>query len=114
MIHRSITRFFLGFKLVVTDKELSVKDVGKQVKNVLSDAMNAISSSFMGDFVSMPNDEIRRYSRMEKLMENKLSRVVLKVRRLNKNDFGYLLEHIYGRTGTAYAKILSLRCRSKA
>lgn len=94
-------RFFLGFKLVVTDKELSVKEVGKQVKNVLSDAMNAISSSFMGDFVSMPNDEIRRYSRMEKLMENKLSRR-FKVRRLNKNDFGYLLEHIYGRTGTAY------------
>lgn len=94
-------RFFLGFKLVVTDKELSVKDVGKQVKNVLSDAMNAISSSFMGDFVSMPNDEIRRYIRMEKLMENKLSRR-FKVRRLNKDDFGYLLEHIYGRTGTAY------------
>lgn len=94
-------RFFLGFKLVVTDKELSVKNVGKQVKNVLSDAMNAISSSFMGDFVSMPNDEIRRYIRMEKLMENKLSRR-FKVRRLNKNDFGYLLEHIYGRTGTAY------------
>ena len=94
-------RFFLGFKLVVTDKELSMKDVGKQVKNVLFDAANAISSSFMGDFVSMPNDEIRRYSRMEKLMENKLSRR-FKVRRLNKNDFGYLLEHIYGRTGTAY------------
>ena len=94
-------RFFLGFKMVVTDKELSVKDVGKQVKNVLFDAANAISSSFMGDFVSMPNDEIRRYSRMEKLMENKLSRR-FKVRRLNKNDFGYLLEHIYGRTGTAY------------
>ena len=94
-------RFFLGFKLVVTDKELSVKDVGKQVKNVLFDVANAISSSFMGDFVSMPNDEIRRYSRMEKLMENKLSRR-FKVRRLDKNDFGYLLEHIYGRTGTAY------------
>ena len=94
-------RFFIGFKLVVTDKELSVKEVGKQVENVLFDAANAISSSFMGDFVSMPNDEIRRYSRMEKLMENKLSRR-FKVRRLNKNDFGYLLEHIYGRTGTAY------------
>ena len=94
-------RFFIGFKLVVTDKELSVKDVGKQVKNVLYDAANAIGHSFMGDFVSMPNDEIRRYIRMEKLMENKLSRR-FKVRRLNKNDFGYLLEHIYGRTGTAY------------
>ena len=34
-------------------------------------------------------------------METKLSRR-FKVRRLNRNDFGYLLEHIYGRTGTAY------------
>ena len=94
-------RFFLGFKLVVTDKELSIKEMGKAAKNLLYDAANAIGHSFMGDFVSMPNDEIRRYSRMEKLMENKLSRR-FKVRRLNKNDFGYLLEHIYGRTGTAY------------
>lgn len=94
-------RFFIGFKLVVTDKELSVKEVGNAAKNLLHDAVNAIGHSFMGDFVSMPNDEIRRYIRMEKLMENKLSRR-FKVRRLNKNDFGYLLEHIYGRTGTAY------------
>ena len=94
-------RFFLGFKLVVTDKELSVKEMGKTAKNLLHDAANAIGHSFMGDFVSMPNDEICRYSRMEKLMENKLSRR-FKVRRLNKNDFGYLLEHIYGRIGTAY------------
>lgn len=94
-------RFFLGFKLVVTDKELSVKEMGKTAKNLLHDAANAIGHSFMGDFVSMPNDEIRRYIRMEKLMENKLSRR-FKVRRLNKNDFGYLQEHIYGRTGTAY------------
>ena len=83
-------RFFLGFKLVVTDKELSVKEMGKTAKNLLHDAANAIGHSFMGDFVSMPNDEIRRYSRMEKLMENKLSRR-FKVRRLDKNDFGYLL-----------------------
>ena len=48
---------------------------------------------------------------MEKLMENKLSRR-FKVRRLNKNDFGYLLEHIYGRTGTAYED-LRLRCHLK-
>ena len=94
-------RFFLGFKLVVTDKELSVKEMGKTAKNLLHDVANAIGHSFMGDFVSMPNDEIRRYIRMEKLIENKLSRR-FKVRRLNKNDFGYLLEHIYGRTGTAY------------
>ena len=55
----------------------------------------------MNDFVSMPNDEINRYMKMEKLLENKISRR-FKVRRLDKNDFGYLIEHIYGRDGVAY------------
>ena len=75
MIHRSITAFFLGFKLVVTDKELSVKEMGKTgQRTCCMTRQMLLVSSFMGDFVSMPNDEIRRYSRMEKLMENKLSR----------------------------------------
>ena len=38
---------------------------------------------------------------MEKLLENKISRR-FKVRRLDKNDFGYLIEHLYGRDGIAY------------
>ena len=55
----------------------------------------------MNDFVSMPNDEINRYMKMEKLLENKISRR-FKVRRLETNDFGYLIEHLYGRDGVAY------------
>ena len=55
----------------------------------------------MNDFVSMPNDEINRYMKMEKLLENKISRR-FKVRRLEINDFGYLMEHLYGRDGIAY------------
>ena len=55
----------------------------------------------MNDFVSMPNDEINRYMKMEKLLDSKISRR-FKVRRLDKNDFGYLMEHIYGRDGIAY------------
>ena len=38
---------------------------------------------------------------MEKLLENKISRR-FKVRRLEINDFGYLMEHLYGRDGIAY------------
>lgn len=49
----------------------------------------------------MPNDEINRYMKMEKLLENKISRR-FKVRRLKINDFGYLMEHLYGRDGIAY------------
>ena len=49
----------------------------------------------------MPDDEINRYMKMEKLLENKISRR-FKFRHLDKNDFGYLIEHIYGRDGVAY------------
>ena len=54
----------------------------------------------MSDFVSMPNDEINRYMKMEKLRENKIS-LRFKVRRLEIHDFGYLMEHLYGRDGIA-------------
>ncbi len=66
-------RFFLGFKLVVTDKEI-VREDGKTGEKRAIRRDERYQQFFMGDFVSMPNDEIRRYSRMEKLMENKLSR----------------------------------------
>lgn len=60
-----------------------------------------INHVLMNDFVSMPNDEINRYMKMEKLLENKISRR-FKVRRLESSDFGYLMEHLYGRDGIAY------------
>lgn len=60
-----------------------------------------MNHKLMGDFVSMSNDEILRFQKMEKLLENKISRR-FKIRRLDKDDFGYLIEHLYGQTGTAY------------
>ncbi|HDO9788342.1 TPA: ATP-binding protein, partial [Clostridioides difficile] len=60
-----------------------------------------VNHTLMNDFVSMPNDEINRYMKMEKLLENKISRR-FKVRRLEIHDFGYLMEHLYGRDGIAY------------
>ena len=55
----------------------------------------------MNDFVSMSNDEINRYVKMEKLLKNKISRR-FKIRRLEAKDFAYLMEHLYGRDGIAY------------
>ena len=63
--------------------------------------LNEVNHTLMNDFISMPDDEINRYMKMEKLLENKISRR-FKFRRLEKNDFGYLIEHIYGRDGVAY------------
>lgn len=94
-------RFFIGFKLILNEQEVTIKSVGQQAANTLSDFLHDVNHKLMGDFVSMGNDEIGRFMKMEKLLENKISRR-FKIRRLDKDDFGYLIEHLYGQTGTAY------------
>lgn len=94
-------RFFIGFKLMVTEQEVNVKSMKKSASMTFKDFLHEVNHHFMGDFLSMSNDEITRFQKMEKLLENKISRR-FKVRRLEVNDFGYLMEHIYGRDGVAY------------
>ena len=94
-------RFFLGFKLLLNEQEVTVKNIGKDMANTFSDFIHEVNHKLMGDFVSMSNEEIGRFSKMEKLLENKISRR-FKIRRLDKNDFGYLIEHLHGQSGTAY------------
>ncbi|NOW06738.1 ATP-binding protein [Clostridium beijerinckii] len=94
-------RFFIGFKLLLNEQEVTIKNIRQGAVNALSDFLQDVNHKFMGDFVSMSNNEIGRFTKMEKLLENKISRR-FKVRRLDKNDFGYLIEHLYGQTGTAY------------
>lgn len=94
-------RFFLGFKLMVTEEQLNLKNMKKSAWLTFAEFLHEVNHTLMNDFVSMPNDEINRYMKMEKLLENKISRR-FKVRRLEINDFGYLMEHLYGRDGIAY------------
>ena len=85
-------RFFLGFKLMVTEEQLNLKNIKKSAWLTFTEFLHEVNHTLMNDFVSMPNDEINRYMKMEKLLENKISRR-FKVRRL---------EHLYGRDGVAY------------
>ena len=94
-------RFFLGFKLMVTEEQLNLKNIKKLAWLTFTEFLHEVNHTLMNDFVSMPNDEINRYMKMEKLLENKISRR-FKVRRLEIHDFGYLMEHLYGRDGIAY------------
>lgn len=99
--HQVDYRFFIGFKLLLNEEEVSMKAMGKNIKNSLSSFVRDVNHHLMGDFVSMPHEEIRRFSKMESLLQNKISRR-FKVRPLDKNDFGYLIEHLHGQTGMAY------------
>ena len=94
-------RFFLGFKLMVTEDEVNLKNIKKSVFLTFREFLNEVRHTLMNDFVSMSNDEINRYMKMEKLLENKISRR-FKIRRLEAKDFAYLMEHLYGRDGIAY------------
>ena len=94
-------RFFIGFKLIVTEEKVSLDSMKKSAFMTFKEFLNEVNHTLMNDFISMPDDEINRYMKMEKLLENKISHR-FKFRRLDKNDFGYLIEHIYGRDGVAY------------
>lgn len=94
-------RFFIGFKLLLNDQEVSIKSIGAEIKKAFEEFIHGVNHKLMGDFVSMSNDEIDRFSKMEHLLESKISRR-FKIRKLDKNDFGYIIEHLYGQTGTPY------------
>ncbi|EAC3180757.1 ATP-binding protein [Listeria monocytogenes] len=94
-------RFFIGFKLSLNDQEVTIKNVSNEFWISLQDFFHDVNHKLMGDFVSMSNDEIERFSKMENLLENKISKR-FKIRRASKDDFGYIIEHIYGQTGTPY------------
>ncbi|MFD1452546.1 conjugal transfer ATPase TcpF [Oceanobacillus sojae] len=99
--HQVDYRFFIGFKLLLNEEEVSMKSMGNSIKNSLSSFVRDVNHHLMGDFVSMPHDEIRRFLKMESLLQNKISRR-FKIRPLDKNDFGYLIEHLHGQSGIAY------------
>lgn len=85
----------------MTEEKVSLESMKKSAFMTFKEFLNEVNHTLMNDFISMPDDEINRYMKMEKLLENKISRR-FKFRRLDKNDFGYLIEHIYGRDGVAY------------
>ena len=94
-------RFFIGFKLMATEQEVNLKNIKNSAFLTFKEFLQEVNNKLMCDFVSMPDDEINRYMKMEKFLENKISRR-FKVRRLEAKDFGYLMEHLYGSNGIAY------------
>ncbi len=94
-------RFFIGFKLIATDEEVNLKSLKKSFFSGIQEFVYGVNHHLMGDFVSLSNEEIRRYTKLEKLMESKLARR-FKVRRVTPSDLTYLIEHIYGEKGTPF------------
>lgn len=56
-------RFFIGFKLLLNEQEISVKNMGAEIKKAIQEFFYGVNHKLMGDFVSMPKDEIDRFLR---------------------------------------------------
>lgn len=94
-------RFFLGFKLLENQTEVSVKKIRDDIKMTVSNFVREVNSRLAGDFNSISNTEMARYSRLEKQLRKKISRR-FSFRRLTEKDFGYLIEHLYGQSIVPY------------
>ena len=58
-------RFFIGFKLIVTEEKVSLDSMKKSAFLTLKEFLNEVNHTLMNDFISMPDDEINRYMKME-------------------------------------------------
>lgn len=94
-------RFFLGFKLLGGQAEVSVKKIKDDIRMTVSNFIREVNHRLAGDFSSISNTEMARYNRLEKALREKISRR-FKFRRLDEKDFGYLIEHLYGQTIVPY------------
>lgn len=88
-------RFFIGFKLIANAEEISFKKIKESMVMAFKDFIHEVNHNLMGDFTGVSNEEIRRYGKLEKMMESKISKC-FGFRRLAAKDFGYLIEHLYG------------------
>lgn len=69
-------RFFLGFKLIKGEEEVSVKKVKEDILAVFTDFINSVNHNLMGDFVSINSAEIERYAKLENFFKTACKREV--------------------------------------
>lgn len=65
-------RFFLGFKLIKGEEEVSVKKVKEDILAVFTDFINSVNHNLMGDFVSINSAEIERYAKLEDFLRQRV------------------------------------------
>lgn len=94
-------RFYIGFKLLLNDKEVSAKSIWQDLILGVDDFIHGFNETFTGDFVVMNNSEIERFNKVAQFLADKIGRR-FKIRPLTKDDFGYLLEHLHGMSGQDY------------
>lgn len=94
-------RYFVGFKLILNEKEVSLKNIWSELVAGFGDFVHSANNKLISDFTTISNNEIDRFKKMEYLLENKLTRR-FKVRNVYPKDIVYILEYLHGQSGIPY------------
>jgi len=87
-------RYYIGFQLD-RDKALSAKGLFGGAVNALKDFLYSVNHYLADDYVRINEDEIYQFIRAEEFLEHRISRHFA-IRKLTTDDYGYILEHLYG------------------
>lgn len=94
-------RFFIGFKLLLNEQDITLQNIKHSLNDFFKDFIAEVNTKVMGDYITMNNELVNRYSKMERLLYDRIRRR-FKMRPVTENDIGYIIEHISGQNGTAY------------
>jgi len=90
---------YIGFKLVPSDS-FSIKNVLRNAVDVVENFFSDVGKGMMNEYVLVSDKEFERFLQLEHLTYNKISRL-FNVHKLHASDIAYIVEHIYGYSGTA-------------
>lgn len=62
--HQVDYRFFIGFKLILTDQEVNLKNIWNEFVLGIQDFVHGVNHQLMGDFVQMPANEVARFQKL--------------------------------------------------
>lgn len=105
-------RFFIGFKLVLEGQELSVRNIWNQLQGAIEQFLADIGGTMMGGYYKVSNSEIERYQSIERLLDSRIAGR-FDFRAANKDDIGYILEHLHGGGGVFEEFYFHLPVRKK-
>ena len=94
-------RHYMGFRLMLTKEEVSIRGSLLDMKTDFVNFLGSVRHQAMNDYLVIDKHEIARYQAMERMLYNKISRHFA-FRKVTPDDYGYIIEHIYGMQGVSY------------
>lgn len=94
-------KHYIGFRLHLTKDEVSLKESLLELKTDFCSFLGSLRHQVMDDYLVLDKRLIRRYQAMERMLYNRIC-THFGFRKITPDDYGYLVEHLYGMQGVAH------------